>query len=143
MTGSPDNLLAFRFDTPAHLAAWDRSDMRREWLAKIADATEDVSAERVTGLEFWFRLPNVPGGITPPRAKMAAVTLLAIYPLVLSAQVFVAPRLSWLPVPARVLVTSALMVALMTYAVMPLFVRLFKPWLFRPRPPQPQALSGP
>ena len=137
LTGAPDNLLVFRFDTAEHLVAWDQSDVKREWLAKIEDATEDVSAERATGLEFWFRLPGVPASATPPRAKMAVVTLVAIYPLALLAQLFVAPRLAALPVAVRVMVIVAGMVVLMTYAVMPVLVRLFKPWLFRPRPPRP------
>jgi antibiotic biosynthesis monooxygenase (ABM) superfamily enzyme len=65
---------------------------------------------------------------------MALVTLMAIYPLVLLAQILLAPRLLWLPLPARVLVVSGTMVTLMTWLVMPFLVRLFKPWLFRPKP---------
>ena len=136
LAGGDDNLLVFRFDTPEHLAAWDRSAAKREWLAKIADATVQVREERATGLEFWFRLPSVPAGVTPPRVKMALVTLMAIYPLVMSAQILLAPHLGFLPMPARVLVVSCTMVGLMTWVVMPFLVRLFKPWLFKPRPPR-------
>lgn len=136
MTGGEDNLLVFRFDTPAHLAAWDQSEVKRDWLGRIADATVEVRARQVTGLEFWFRLPSVPAGVTPPRAKMAAVTFLAIYPLALSAQLFLGPVLMPLPLPLRVVVIAGAMVTLMTYVVMPLLIRLFKPWLFKP-PPRP------
>jgi antibiotic biosynthesis monooxygenase (ABM) superfamily enzyme len=129
-TEGPDNFLVFRFDTPEHLAAWDHSEEKREWLAKIADATIDVRVAHETGLEFWFSPPGVAASAPPPRLKMAAVTLLAIYPLVLAVQVLVVPHLGALPVVLRVLVIATVLVTLMTYAVMPFLVRVFRPWLF-------------
>ncbi len=134
LTGGPDNQLVFRFDTPEHLAAWDSSDVKREWLDRIKDATVQVREQRATGLEFWFRLPGVPASTPPPPLKMAVVTFLAIYPLSLGMNVFLAPWLGPLPVPLRVLVIAVTLVTLMTYAVMPFLVRLFQPWLFKPRP---------
>src|SRR5512140_2957555 len=50
LTGADDNLLIFRFDSAEHLAAWDMSDVKRQWLHRIADATIDVREQRATGL---------------------------------------------------------------------------------------------
>jgi len=65
----------------------------------------------------------------PQQAKMAAVTLLGIYPLILLASRTLAPALDWLPLLLRELVVAAVLVVLMTYAVMPLLTRLLERWL--------------
>jgi uncharacterized protein len=134
IAGGLENILIFRFDNPEHLAAWDRSETKDRWLAKIKDITVgEVEDRRITGLEYWFHLPNVPTGAPPPRRKMVVVTILAVYPLSLAINGLFGPRLVALPLYARTLVVAIALVMLMTYVAMPNLVRLFKPWLYPAR----------
>jgi len=130
-TRRPEYLVLFKFATLADLDRWEQSDERREWLAKAVPLTLAPPArERHTGLEVWFDPPV--GKPAPPRYKMAAVTLLTIYPLISLVQAYLAPLMSGWPVPARGLATSALLVCTMTYLAMPLTTRLFARWLYGP-----------
>ncbi len=125
-----DWVLVFRFDTEAQLAAWDASPERREWLEKVEPMTVSSSVERVTGLEHWFTLPGHAGTRPPPSWKMATVTVVGLYPLVLWVAPLLGTGFAWLPGAVATLATVIVMVALMTWMVMPLLVRLFRPWLF-------------
>jgi antibiotic biosynthesis monooxygenase (ABM) superfamily enzyme len=128
----PEYLVFFQFDTFANLEKWEKSEERLEWLKRVAPLTVRSSPwERHTGMEVWFS-PHA-GQVQPPRWKMAIVTLLAIYPLVLLVQVTVAPLLEPWPLLLRTLVISSLFVCLMTYVVMPLMTnRVFGWWLYGP-----------
>jgi antibiotic biosynthesis monooxygenase (ABM) superfamily enzyme len=130
-SGRPEYLVFFRFDSFANLQRWEGSDERLAWLERAGPLTTHApERERHTGLEVWFTPP--PGRAQPPRWRMAAVTLLAIYPLISLVQLTVVPLLDGWPVPLRTAVTSALLVCLMTYAAMPLMTRLFSRWLYGP-----------
>jgi antibiotic biosynthesis monooxygenase (ABM) superfamily enzyme len=121
----------FRFDTFAHLETWENSRERAAWMVQLEPLSMNPAVrERHTGMEVWFALPA--GRKPPPRWKMVLVTLLAIYPLVLLSQLFLAPQLSDWHVALRTLVIAALLVCLMTYFQMPLVTRLFSRWLYRP-----------
>jgi antibiotic biosynthesis monooxygenase (ABM) superfamily enzyme len=121
----------FRFDTFAHLEAWENSPERAACLEQLEPLSVNPAVrERHTGMEVWFALPA--GRKPPPRWKMVLVTLLAIYPLVLLSQLFLAPHLSDWHVAARTLVISALLVCIMTYFQMPLVTKIFSRWLYRP-----------
>ncbi|HEX3703466.1 MAG TPA: antibiotic biosynthesis monooxygenase [Vicinamibacterales bacterium] len=131
LTGGPENLLVFRFDTEPHLAAWNQSAAKTEWLGKIADSVVgDAEARSATGLEYWFHLPGVRVSGAPPRVRMAFATFLGIVPLTLAAALYLPAPLLELPVPLRVGIVSAIIVILMTYVVMPLVTRMLKRWLF-------------
>ncbi len=129
-TGGDEYVLVFRFDTALHLRAWETSAIRAEWLAKVERMTEGAPRVRqITGLEYWFTLPNAPV-FTPPRYKMAIVTIAAIYPLSLFLNPLIASIIPGAPIPLRGLVLTTVLVVLMTYCVMPAVTRMFKPWLF-------------
>lgn len=125
-----DWVIIFHFASGQQLSAWESSPERAEWLRKVEPMTVSSSLEKVTGLEFWFVLPGNAARRPPPPWKMALVTLVGLYPLVL----WVAPRLSdafdAMPAPLTTLTTVAIMVVLMTWLVMPALVRLLRPWLF-------------
>jgi len=130
-TGSSEYVYIFRFDSYAHLQAWEESDERQRWVAKAQALTEGSPRKQVmTGLEYWFTLPEAPGAPAPPRLKMATITLLAIYPLSLALPAALAPLLEPVPPLLRGLLISALLVLLMTYVVMPRVTRLFAAWLY-------------
>lgn len=128
---APDYVYIFRFDTYAHLKVWEDSKVRRDWVERLAALTEGEAKKQViTGLEYWFTLPNAPATPPPPCYKMVIVTLLAIYPLSTVLPPVLSPFLGFLPMLVRGLIISALLVLLMTYIVMPLLTRLFARWLF-------------
>jgi antibiotic biosynthesis monooxygenase (ABM) superfamily enzyme len=122
-------VIFLRFDRFANLERWEGSEVRRQWLERVEPLTlQAPTRERHSGLEVWFTPP--PGRAQPPRAKMIVVTLLAIYPLILLAQLTLAPLLASWPLVLRTLVTAGLLVCLMTYLAMPLMTRLFATWLY-------------
>jgi hypothetical protein len=130
-----DYVLIFRFDTYEHLQAWEESPIRAEWVKRAEEFTVGAARiQRVTGLEFWFNAPGQGG--PPPRHKMALVTVLGIYPLLIVVVPTLRSLLQGLPEPVAALLSAIIMVSLMTYAVMPVLTRLLRPWLFPKPPPQ-------
>lgn len=122
-------VLIFRFDTLAHLRAWEESAERASWLERSRELrTRDPDAERFTGLEYWFTPP--PGALAPPRWKMVVVTALALYPVVNLLTLIVGPLLAGRSPWLASLITIPIALVLMTYAVMPLATRLCARWLY-------------
>lgn len=128
---SREYVIIFRFDTWQHLVAWESSPVRAQWLERARDLIEgEPRVERLTGLEYWFTLPEQPAQRPPPRYKMALVTFLGSL-ILLNGLLPVLNGLfaGWPPWLPRVLI-PATFVLLMTYLVMPWLTRLFAPWLF-------------
>jgi antibiotic biosynthesis monooxygenase (ABM) superfamily enzyme len=65
----------------------------------------------------------------PPRYKTAAVTWLAIYPLVLGLSTLLARLEPGLPPALSILVVTLVTVLLATYVALPALSRLLRPWL--------------
>ena len=122
----------FAFDTDAHLRAWTQSRERQRWHRRIADVTHGDAAMRVlSGLETWFALPAASTRLPPARWKMAIVTWMGIFPLVLLTSHTVAPLLgAWIHPLGVVMVSTALITVAMTWVVMPNLVPLFASWLY-------------
>lgn len=121
----------FRFDTVEHLHAFEDSDLRRRALAEVAALSEaDARWNRLTGLELWFTPP--PGAVVPvpSRFRMALVMIAVVFGLVLSIGRAVALALPDAPVPARLFVTIAIEVFLMTYVLMPRITRGLARWIY-------------
>lgn len=126
-----DYVLLFRFATPVQLRAWKTSDTAGTWLKKAEAFTRDLHIQKLTGLEFWFRVPGAAiGRRPPPRPKMVVATVVGLYPLILFVAPVLAGALGPLPRPLAVLVSTFIMVLLMTYAVMPMVTRALSRWLF-------------
>ncbi len=129
------HVVVFQFESPTHLAAWEQSDIRREHLSHIDDLTEAPSREsRLTGLEFWFRPPGDAPMRPPPPWKMCIVAIGVIYPTGQLLGWLLGPALNPLPGLLSALLMTVLLVLLMTYALMPLAVRLLKRWLYPAAP---------
>ncbi|MCL6271767.1 hypothetical protein M3P05_17750 [Sansalvadorimonas sp. 2012CJ34-2] len=123
----------FRFDNHINLAQWEESDERRQWIERLQPLiTKAADYQKVNGLEYWFDIPEVTIAPKPPKHRMALVTLLAIYPLILLIPSIVAklvpPSMPWYLVT---LVSCIFTVILMTWLVMPGMTRIFSFWLFR------------
>jgi uncharacterized protein len=122
----------FAFDTDAHLQDWTQSAERQRWLGRMAEVTHGDDAMRVlSGLETWFALPAARTKLPPPRWKMAIVTWLGIFPLVLLISHTIAPVLGhWIHPLLVVMVSTGLITVAMTWLVMPALVPLFGNWLY-------------
>jgi antibiotic biosynthesis monooxygenase (ABM) superfamily enzyme len=125
----------YRFDTGEHLRAWLDSAERAAWLERAEPHV--IGAMRtsfVTGLESWFTLPGQPGMAPPPPYKMALLTWITIFPLITAIVAVTGPLLEELPLAARLGITTALTVPLMTWVVMPRVTRLLRGWLYPDHP---------
>jgi antibiotic biosynthesis monooxygenase (ABM) superfamily enzyme len=122
--GSPNSneFCVFRFDSAENLATWMLSGIRQKLLDDRRSCYRNTSkVKSYRSIGFWFDVPDA-SGKTPSNHKMAAVTLLVIWPMVH----FIGPPISTIiPVPLLAeFVTVALIVVLMTYAVMPIVIRI-------------------
>lgn len=128
-------VLIYRFDSAGHAADWEQSAERARLIAQLEGIADDAGEERkrVTGLEVWFDLPEVPAAAHAPRYKMALVLIAVVFLIVFPLQVYLGPVLSGFPAWMRSLVIVVIQVLLMTYLVMPRVTALLKPWLFASR----------
>jgi uncharacterized protein len=121
----------FRFDTLANLEAFERSELRQNYLAKVAPFVEaDAIWDRLTGLEVWFEAPKGTIAPQPVRWKMALLLIGLVFVLVevLSTIVgFAAPDLN--PRLTLLAIVTA-QVCLLTYVIMPRVTRWLAFWLF-------------
>ncbi|MGV3612065.1 MAG: antibiotic biosynthesis monooxygenase [Fluviicola sp.] len=102
------------------------SEQFQKWEAYASTLTEEPVYRELTGLEAWFRSPAA-----PPRIKMALVTLCGVFPTSLLLYFAVGPVIKDLPAVVRLFINAALMVALLTWLIMPFLTKLFRKWLKR------------
>jgi antibiotic biosynthesis monooxygenase (ABM) superfamily enzyme len=129
------HVLVFRFASFDDLHGWQTSDARSEWLAKAADFTEEVEVRTQEGLEPFFDLPSqraLGGSAPPPRWKMAVLTWVGLYPLVVGIGYASGPFVGELPFALAVAPQTMLSVALMAWLVMPWATRMASRWLYPP-----------
>lgn len=127
---SQDYVVIFRFATSSELDVWEKSPERARLLAEVEPISDRYTIEKVTGLEYWFSLPGGGAKAPPPRWKMATVTVVAIYPLVMFYVPLMGKQLESLPHWVATLVTVCSMVAGMTWFVMPFLTRAFARFLY-------------
>lgn len=121
----------FRFASVDELDAFERSDLRRSFVADVADLVEaDAVWDRHTGLEFWFAPPPGTAVAQPVRWRMALVVGAVVYALVLVLGSVAAAALDSWPVPLRLLVVIAVEITLMTYVLLPWLTRRLARWIF-------------
>ena len=133
-------IVIFRFNSYDNLAKWEKSPVRNEWLQKGRKLVEaDPDVQKMTGLEFWFTpyfkdesSPMIPLQ-PPPRYKMVIVTIpvISILLLTLVPQIHFLTEMLSIPYPIRLVIALTITVLLMTYVIMPLLIKLLKPWLFK------------
>ncbi|HPE04091.1 MAG: antibiotic biosynthesis monooxygenase [Thauera sp.] len=126
--------LVVRFASEAELQAWDMSDARGALLERMKAVAEgEPEFRKLSGLEAWFEPAVVPATMHPPRARMALVTWLGIFPTVSFFLWFVLPWIQPLPFLPRTAVLTALIVVTMTWVVMPRLTRVLRGFLNPPR----------
>ena len=121
--------VVYRFDTQENLAEWEGSGSRAALLAAADHLMDTTGVQRITGLESWFELPGRTAP-APPKWKMFAVSVAAIYLLQLALNPLIGPRVAGWPLPLRVAVLASLVTALMTWVVMPRAARALEGWLY-------------
>ena len=127
--GSRTYTTVVRFDRLEHLQAWLHSPSRAGLLDAIEPHLSRADLPEIrTGLEFWVTPPDVAQRTVRPY-KQFLLVLSVIYPLSL----VVPGLLQSLPLAAeaRGLLAAAVIVALMTYVIMPRYTRMVSAWLYR------------
>jgi uncharacterized protein len=106
---------------------WDRY---QTWLSEVRPLlAEDPAVEEVTGLETWFRLPGEPAVAPPPRWKMAVVVWVGVCLTVGVLNAVLRPWMAAWPAWASLLGFNAVVVASLTWGVMPVLSRALRGWL--------------
>jgi uncharacterized protein len=125
-------VLIGRWRSHLDLQRWTASNERAKWLLQADELSEKPATTMAqTGMEAWFSLPGETLMRPPRRWKQVLVTWLVLAPLIVILGELLAPRLSALhPVAATYAFTGASTV-LMAYLLMPLFLRVLRPWLMR------------
>jgi hypothetical protein len=118
-----------RFASLASLRAWEESEARRAWLARLpADAVEgEARFERRGGMELWLT-PDA--AKAPVRWRMAIVVIAVVYALILILSPIVNLAIPGAPFHLRLFATVTVEVFLMTYVLMPRVTRALDRWLF-------------
>ena len=121
-------MVIFRYDSYEHLRAWQESDIRRELLKKAEPLRDSEPSYRLqSGLENWFAPPGIPA--SPPRWKMALVTVVGVWPDSMLVPWLLNPILVKLTLPLQALLGTVGIVILLTWVIMPVLVIILKRWL--------------
>lgn len=130
-----EHQVIIRFSSEDALSNWDASAERSDLLARMRKlADSDPEYRRLSGLEAWFTPAVVPATMHPPRARMALVTWMGIFPTVSMVLWLIEPLLRpYLPFLPKVALLTGLIVVTMTWVVMPRLTRVMRGFL-NPRP---------
>jgi uncharacterized protein len=110
---------------------WESSDVRKSFKERLKPMEHgSPSFSEVTGFEYWFSLPRTAATRPPARYKMALVTVIGLYLLSLTYTYTLNHWLEPLPDHAELVIRLVIVVAVMTFVLMPLLTRLFARWLY-------------
>lgn len=127
----PEYVVILKFDRYDNLKTWLESDVRRQWIERLQPLIEQPETiQALTGLETWFSLPNQPFNAPPPRYKMAIVTWVGVQIVTTLVAYLLGPVFAPLPLFINLAISNVLVVAALTYLVMPQLTRLFDQWLY-------------
>lgn len=128
--GSRDYGILRTFSSKAARDRFYRSDVYVRFDAAIAPLVEGPPRTRdIRGLEGLFVTPSAGG---PPAWKMALITWLAVNPAVFVCIRIVKAVLGEQPELVELLVGNTLVIALLTWVLMPALTRIFARWLRTP-----------
>lgn len=131
--GAHSRHVILRFTDEQGWERWQGDADHIEMVARIdAESCGGAQRQGAEGLAGWFDLPGTSPFKAPPKWKMASITWLAIFPLLVVVTSALAPITYTLPNYLRLAVGTAATVPLMTWLVMPAMTRLFRAWLYRP-----------
>ncbi len=123
--------VVMRFGDEKSMHIWETSYTRQK-LSHEADEFSRKVRQEATGLETWFNIPECPELEAPPAWKMAVVTFLAVYALSLGILSLLRWAVKGLNFYLEGFLVAALLVSLLTWAVMPfLSRRVLRKWLHK------------
>ena len=123
------------FASQADLDTWVSSEDRGRLYAEAEEVSVGgLDVQQAAGLEAWFQMPGQPLVVPPPRYKMAVITWVALFPLLVLANLIATALLSHTPPLVRLIPVSVVLIALMTWVVMPQMTKWFRFWLYRQAP---------
>lgn len=132
----PEYVVIVKFETYEHLREWMISPVYHNWMEKSHGLITARSLQHLpSGLELWFTLPKIysESGIPlpcPPYYKQVLMGVLAVYPLILLANLLLEPLLKGLPPLIALFISVIFVSALMTYPVLPWLTKALGPWLY-------------
>jgi antibiotic biosynthesis monooxygenase (ABM) superfamily enzyme len=134
-TGSRTYTVVLHFDALTHLEQWLASEAWKRLIVDVQHLLQDGDQVEIrTGLEFWFTPPGSEQKHAKPH-KQFLITLSVIFPLTMLLPWLLAPLFRAAPVlevsAVTHFLTATMIVALMTYAIMPRYTRLMAAWLYR------------
>lgn len=124
--------IILRFDSYSNLSSWNNSQERKDLIESSKHLYAQVKPElALTGLDFWFVGKH--NAEHPVKWKMMLVTVIIIFALLKVLMPFLGKVLGYLELPEflNTLLSIMVMVALMTYLLMPAINRLLYRWLFK------------
>lgn len=131
-SGSREYGIVRRFSNSEFRDLFYNSPLFRQWELTVALLTEGgPQRQELSGLETWFTLPGQRAVIPPPRWKMALVTVVAVWPTSMLVPWLLNPLIAKLPLPLQAFFVAVGIVILLTWAIMPVLVRILRPWLQR------------
>ncbi|MBE9067808.1 antibiotic biosynthesis monooxygenase [Leptolyngbya cf. ectocarpi LEGE 11479] len=121
-----------RFVSYHHLRCWTTSSIYQQWIDKSKGLVARRTLRHMTsGMEIWFSKPTGNLDDTQPAYyKQVILGVLAVYPLILLANVLLSDLLSPLPSFLGLLISVTFVSALLTYPVMPMLTRILSFWLY-------------
>jgi uncharacterized protein len=106
------------------------SQIYKQWEAIEESLIEgEAKHPRISGLETWFVIPGQKAVIPPPRWKMAIVTILGVWPASILVPWLLNPLLIGMPWLLQALFVAVGIVVVLTWAIMPVLVRILNRWL--------------
>lgn len=129
----PEYVVIVKFDNYDHCKTWLTSSVYQQWMRRSKEFIARRSLQhQSSGLEIWFTLPqsSLPNPPQPAYYKQVIVGVITVYPLILLANVVVAPFLQGLPPLIGLLISVIFVSALLTYPVMPYLTKLLEFWLY-------------
>ncbi len=132
----PEYVVIVKFETYEHLRHWLISPTYRDWMDRSYGLIAARSQQQLpNGLEMWFTLPRersaAPSSLSaPPYYKQVVLGVLAVYPLILLANLLLGPLLAGLPSLLGLFISVIFVSALLTYPVMPWLSKGLGFWLY-------------
>jgi uncharacterized protein len=123
-------VVVIHFDGPETLQRWLDSPVRAEWIERHRNELGDFRLKTLpTGFGAWFADLVNGSESTPPPWKIALSVFLALYPTVMVLAICVGPYLNPLGLAASMLISNALSVSILQWAVTPALEPLLRSWL--------------
>ncbi|MBD2179059.1 antibiotic biosynthesis monooxygenase [Pseudanabaena sp. FACHB-1998] len=129
----PEYVVIVKFDNYDHCKTWLTSSVYQQWMRRSKEFIARRSLQhQSSGLELWFTLPqnSLPAPPQPAYYKQVIVGVIAVYPLILLANLVVAPFLQGLPPLISLLISVIFVSTLLTYPVMPYLTKILNFWLY-------------